>query len=189
MAKKDNATAQDVMEAIGQVPDVDERIGRFLAEQGAEFPDASTIEVDFRYQNPFEVPGFLDKENYSYAWLDPQDDIQMYNALEKGFFKIVTRSSSCIIDARKADPYFRSHGAIELQRMILGFRPTDLENRMRQAPIVQHKAMVESLTEPKEKDGYSTSFDKYRGDHNSKGGEMSAVVAYEEAGEEGIISN
>lgn len=184
MAKEKSVV--DVMEAIQQEPDTDERIGRFIADQGAEFPDASTISVEFKYQNPFEVPRFLDQENYAYAWLDPNDDIQMYNAQEHGHFKIVTRSASCILDTRKADPFFRSHGAIELQRMILAFRPIDLERLLRQAPVKYHEAMVSSVSEGKEKEGYETSFGKFRGDHNKDDGKMSSVFAYEEAGEEGL---
>lgn len=185
MAKEKNVTV-DVMEAIQQEPDVDERINRFIADQGAEFPDASTISVEFKYQNPFEIPGFLDQQNYAFAWLDPNDDIQMYNAMEHGHFKIVTRSASCILDARKADAFFRSHGAIELQRMILAFRPMDLERLLRQAPVKHHEAMVESVSADKEKEGYSTSFGKFRGDADKDAGKMSKVEAFEEAGEEGI---
>jgi len=182
--EKKESLVQDVMQAVQQEPSTDERIGRFLKEYDGEFPDASTIEADFRYQNPFEIPEFLNQKDYKYAWLDPQDDIQMYNALEKGFFKIVTRSSSCVKNARKADPYFRSHGAIELQRMILGFRPTDLENRLRQMPVIQHKAMTEALVAGKETENYETSFDKYRGDFDKKDtGKISQVFYEEPAGE------
>lgn|SRR5574343_19313 len=184
MAK--DKTVVNVMESLQQEPDTDERIGRFLSEQSAEFPDASTISVDFKYQNPFEVPNFLDQANYAYAWLDPNDDIQMYNALEQGYYKIVTRSSSCILNSRRADAFFRSHGAIELQRMILGFRPIEIENRIRQMPVIQHKAIVESLSEGSEKEGYSTTAAKYRGDHNEGAGAITQIVAHEEAGEEGI---
>lgn len=181
---KDKEVVQDVMEAVAQVPDTDERIGRFIADQGAEFPDAATIDIDFRYQNPFEIPAFLNQKDYKYAWLDPQDDIQMFNSMEKGLFKIVTRSSSCILNAKKADPYFRSHGAIELQRMILGFRPTDIDNRLRQAPVVQHKQMVEAMSEGKEADGYDLSVAKFKGDFDKKGdiGKITDIVYEEPAG-------
>ncbi len=178
--KREDSLIQDVMAAIQQEPDTDERIGRFLREYDGEFPDAASIEVDSGYRNPFEIPAFLDRENYKYAWLDPEDDIQMYNALENGFFKIVTRSSSCIKDPRKADPYFRSHGAIELQRMILAFRPTDLDNRIRQIPVIQHKAMTEAVVAGKEAEGYETSFDKYRGDFDKKDAGKISHILYKE---------
>jgi hypothetical protein len=181
--KKDDVI-QDVMEAVQQSPDTDERISRFIADQGAEFPDAASIDIDFKYQNPFEIPAFLNQKDYKYAWLDPQDDIQMFNSLERNYFKIVTRSSSCILDAKKAEPYFRFHGAIELQRMILGFRPTEIDNRMRQAPAVQHKQMVEAMEGVKETEAYNVSFDKFRGDFDKKGdiGKMTEVVYEEPAG-------
>jgi hypothetical protein len=176
---------KSVLDTVKKRTTVDDTINRFLTEQEEQFPKAADIEVEFKYSDPFEVPQWVDQQNYAFAWLDPTDDIQMHRALDNEFFKLVTRSSSCIKSGAKGyDKDFRAHGAVERQRMVLAFRPKDLDSKLRTHSVVQHAAMIESVSTGKETEGYTTSFDKFRGDVD-KGGSID-VVAYEEAGTEGI---
>jgi hypothetical protein len=166
---------KEVLDTVKKRKTADDTINRFVMEQEEEqFPKASDIEVEFKYSDPFAFPKWLDFENYSYAWLDPTDDIQMHRALETDYFRLVTRMSSCI-KGKSYDRDFRSHGAVERQRMVLAFRPRDLDAKLRTMPVIQHKAMVEAMASGKEEEGYSTSFQKYIGDAD-KGGKMTVMA-------------
>ena len=177
---------KEVLDTVKKRKTADDLINRFVDEQEESFPKAADITVEFKYSDPFEFPKWLDFENYSYAWLDPSDDIQMHRALEIDYFRLVTRSSSCI-KGKSYDRDFRAHGAVERQRMILAFRPRDLDAKLRSMPLIQHKAMVEAIATGKEEEGYSTSFEKYKGDHDS-GGKLT-VMAEEGIDGSGLIDN
>jgi hypothetical protein len=69
--------------------------------------------------------------------------------------------------------------------MILAFRPRDLDAKLRTMPVIQHKAMIESIAEGKETENYSTSFQKSSGDVD-KGGKMT-VMAQENIDGTGLI--
>ena len=172
---------KDVLDSVKKKTTTDDTINRFLAENDESFPKASDIQVEFKYSDPFEVPDYCNQKDFAFAWLDPTDDIAMHRALEKEYFRIVTRSSSCF-KGKSLDRDFRTHGAIERQRMILGFRPKDLDSKLRTRSVVQHAAITESLSEGKQEEHYSTTFTKGEEDKDSK----MDVVAFEEAGEVGI---
>ena len=110
--------------------------------------------------------------------------------MDVNHYRIVTRMSSCII-GKPNERDFRDHGAVERQGNILVFRPKDIDDRMKTRPVVLHGEMVSSLETGKEGDGYEISHLRYKdGDKRPEvSREKSArveVVAYEEAGEEGI---
>ena len=113
-------------------------------DQDDSFPEASTIQVDHFYVDPFTIPKWCDQGNYAFAWVDIRDDIQRHNAMEVGFYKIVTRMSSCI-KGKPSDRDFRNHGAVERQAMILMYRPKDINERFLSRPVLAHKEMVETL--------------------------------------------
>lgn len=181
-----------ILDDVKKVPTIDDKISRAVDSLQDDFPQAATISVEYRYEDAFAIPKYLNQQDYAYAWLDPHDDIQWHGAIENRHFRVVNRQSSCFLDAKAAEFDFRPHGAIERQRMILAYRPTDIENRMRQLPILQHKEMVTSLRSEKDlgkvdltAEVYNDETKKYARDTKP----ISAVAAHEEAGEEGLIFN
>ena len=154
-------------------------IERMVDNADENFPDAASISMDYSYQDPFKFPSWCDEQNYSFAWIELRDDIQRHHAMEVEFLKIVTRTSSCI-KGRLDDRDFRNHGAVERQGMILMFRPRDLAERMRSKPVLAHKETVAALQAGKE-----DSEKKWDIDYSNKDSKID-VVAYEEAGTEGI---
>jgi hypothetical protein len=165
-------------------------IGRMIGEQSEDFPSLSEITLEEPYVDPFAVPKWCNQKDFAFAWIDPKDDIQRHRAMDVNYFRIVTRMSSCIT-GKPNERDFRDHGAVERQGNILVFRPKDIDDRMRSRSVLLHEEMVTSLEAGKEGDGYDITHLKYKdGDRRPEvSREKSArveVVAYEEAGEEGI---
>lgn len=176
-------TEKDIINEVLTEPSSDDTVRRMIDSQEESFPSASDIKMDFSYVDPFAIPKYCNQKDFAFAWIDLKDDIQRYRALEVGFFKIVNRMSSCFIgDPNGRD--FRNHGGIERQGMILVYRPKDLDDTMRTVSVMRHSEIVSSIQSGKDNpEGYSTSFEKGRGE-----GSKIEVVAYEQAGEEGIKS-
>lgn len=175
------AKDRDIISEVLKKPTGDAYISRMVESQEESFPSASEITLDEPYADPFVVPKWLNQTNYSYAWIDLKDDIQRYRALDVGYFKMVTRSSSCII-GRYTERDFRDHGAVERQGMILVYRPKDLDDKMRTRPVYLHGEMTDALSAGKREEGWELTHSKSKSDDGSK----IDVVAYEEAGEVGI---
>jgi hypothetical protein len=98
--------------------------------------------------------------------------------METGFFKIVNRTSSCIV-GKPLERDFRDHGAVERQGVFLVFRPKDLDDKLRTHAVNLHGDMVSSLAAGKEESGYEITHSKSKED---RGGGKLDVYAYEEAG-------
>lgn len=182
MAKDTKVKELDVVEAVTPQPKFgSDYIAKLTGEQEETFPEASTIEVSYSYTDAFALPAWCDQQNYAFAWVDVRDDIQRHHSMEVEHFRIVTRMSPCILRNKTYEKDFRNHGAVERQSMILMYRPQDIEQRMRTRPVLAHKETVETLESPKQGDQWDIT--SVRGkDADSK----IDVVAYEEAGEEGI---
>ncbi len=174
-------TDKEILGKVLDRPSGDEFIGRMVDSQDEDFPSASEISLSEPYVDPFAVPRWLNQKDYSYAWIDPRDDIQRYRALDVGYFKIVNRSSSCII-GKYAERDFRNHGAVERQGVILVYRPKDLDDKLRTRSVFLHTEATESLSAGKKEEGWELTHSKSKTDDGSK----IDVVAYEEAGEVGI---
>ena len=168
-----------VLDSILTKPDDKAFINRMVMDQDEDdFPKASEIEVSAKYVDPFEPPNWLDKVHFAYSWVDLRDDIGRHRALDTGFFKIVTRTSSCI-KGKINDRDFRDHGAVERQGMILVFRPKDLDEKLRTHSLLKHGEMVDSISSGKSGEGYEITHSKSKED---RGGSGIDVYAYEEAG-------
>jgi hypothetical protein len=168
-----------VLDKVLTKPNDKDFINRMVMDQNEDdFPKASEIEVTAKYVDPFEPPDWLDKDYFAYSWVDLRDDIGRHRALDTGFFKIVTRTSSCI-KGKINDRDFRDHGAVERQGMILVFRPKDLDEKLRTHSVLKHGDMVSSISAGKQESGYETTFSKSKEDTGSSGID---VYAYEEPG-------
>lgn len=179
---------KEILDKVLTKTSTNDQISRMVEDQQETFPSASEISVSAPYVDPFGVPKWCDIKRFAYAWIDPKDDIQRHRAMDVGFFKIVTRSSSCI-KGKYTERDFRDHGAVERQGMILVFRPKDLDEKLRTFPIVAHAEMTSTLKEGKKEDGFEITHSKFRGDFSEESGGNRGkmdVVAYEEAGTEGI---
>ncbi len=167
-----------------------DQISRMIDDQSESFPSPSEISVDEPWIDPFDIPKWCDVKKFAFAWIDPKDDIQRHRAMDIGYFRIVTRMSSCIA-GKPIERDFRDHGAVERQGMILVFRPKDLDDHLRTYPVKAHEEIVSTLTAGKQEDGFEVTHLKYKdGDHRPEvRADKSAkveVVAYENAGEEGL---
>jgi len=186
MAKQ---SEKDIINKVLTKPSTSDAISRMIEDQTESFPSASDVTVSSTYIDPFEFPEWCNQEKFAFAWIDPKDDIQRHRAMDKGYFKIVTRTSSCIVGKYK-ERDFRDHGAVERQGMILVFRPKDLDERLRTGPVLAHADMVSTMEAGKQSEGYDLTQAKFKqGDRSQAERENKGsidVVAYEEAGEEGI---
>jgi hypothetical protein len=183
---------KEVIDKILTTPSTNDFISRLVHDQSESFPSVSEISIDEPYVDPFEPPKWCDQKNFAFAWIDPKDDIQRHRTLDAGYFKIVTRMSSCIIHNKVVERDFRDHGAVERQGMILIYRPKDLDDRLRTYPVKAHADMLATLKAGKQETGFEVTHLKYKdGDHSAdaaedkRGGSFTPVVA-EDAGEEGL---
>jgi hypothetical protein len=174
-------TDKELINKVLDKPSDEDFIGRMLSAQDEDFPSVSDITLDEPYVDPFAIPKWLNQATYAYAWIDLGDDIQRYRALDVGYFKIVNRSSSCII-GKYSERDFRDHGAVERQGMILVYRPKDLDDKLRTRSVYLHGEITSSMAEGKKEDGWELTHSKSKTDTGSN----IDVVAYEEAGEIGI---
>lgn len=175
MATKEKETLDKVLAK----PSDKDFINRMVLDQNEDdFPALSDVEVSFKYVDPFEPPDWLNKVDYAYSWVDLRDDINRHRALDTGYFKIVTRTSSCI-KGKINDRDFRDHGAVERQGMFLVFRPKDLDDKLRTHSVLKHGDMVSSVSAGKQEEGYEITHSKSKED---RGGSGIDVYAYEEAG-------
>ncbi len=180
MATNTKPKEDKVLDDILSKPTDRDFISQIVESQEESFPDASEIEVTYKYQDPFEIPKWCDQENYAFAWGDLRDDITRHRILEVQHFKIVNRMSPCIIQKKILHRDFRDHGAVERQGVFLVYRPKDLDEKLRTYPVLRHAEMVGALRAGKSGDGYDISGSK--GEDSSK----IDVFAAEPAGEEGI---
>lgn len=171
---------EDSLDAILAKPTDKDFIGRMVESQEDTFPDASEIEVSYKYQDPFEFPKWCDQDCYSFAWADIRDDIIRHRVFEESYFRLVRRISPCIIQKRLVQRDFRDHGAVERQGQFLIYRPKDLDNKLRTYPVLRHAETVSALKSGKSGQGYE--FSQSKGEDDSK----IDVVAAEHAGTEGI---
>jgi len=168
----------DTLDKVLTKPSDKDHITRMVMDQDEDtFPIVSEVEVTAKYIDPFEPPSWFDKENYACAWVDLRDDINRHRALDTGYFKIVTRTSSCI-KGKINDRDFRDHGAVERQGMFLVFRPKDLDDKLRTYSVLRHGEMVDSVSAGKKEEGFEITHSKSKED---KGSGID-VYAYEEAG-------
>ena len=164
-----------------------ELISRMIEDQEESFPSVSDITLEESYVDPFMVPKWCDQNIYAYSWIDLKDDIQRYRALDVGHFRIVNRTSSCIV-GKITERDFRDHGAVERQGMVLVFRPKDLDDMLRSRAVSLHSEIVSGVAAGKQGDGYEVTHMKYNEAHGRPAEDSGKldVVAYEEAGEVGI---
>ena len=170
---------KETLDKVLTKPNDKDFINRMVVDQDEDdFPKASDVEVSSKYIDQFEPPDWLDKVKFAYSWVDLRDDINRHRALDTGFFKIVTRTSSCI-KSKINDRDFRDHGAVERQGMFLVFRPKDLDDKLRTHSVLKHGDMVSSISAGKSEQGYELTHSKSKED---RGGSGIDVYAYEEAG-------
>lgn len=178
---------KEILDKVLTKPSGAEQISRMIADQEESFPSASEVTLDEPFVDPFAVPKWCNQEEYAFAWIDLKDDIQRYRAMEVGYFRIVNRSSSCII-GKVTERDFRDHGAVERQGMVLVFRPKDLDDKLRTRAVSLHGDIVAGVSAGKQGDGFEVTHMKYNETHGRPPGDSAKldVVAYEEAGEVGI---
>lgn len=121
---------------------LDEKVAS-LVQESREFPDPLSIEVHEPFVDVFKPPDWCDENQNAYAWIDPNDDVQMERALRHDYWHIVTRSNHP--RARSSD--FRIHGAVERQGMLLVYRPKDLDLRLRWLSTKKHHDMAQAQLE------------------------------------------
>jgi hypothetical protein len=131
---------------------VDEKIASLVQEK-REFPDPSSIELSEPFVDVFKPPSWCDTQQNSYAWVDPNDEVQLDRALNYNYWVIVTRSNHP--RARTSD--FRTHGAVERRGMILVYRPQDLDLRLRYLSEKRHTDMMEAQKEGAKGDKWERS--------------------------------
>lgn len=177
---RSESSTKDIVSEILRKPSIndDAFMATVVDSQNEDFPSVSEVSMSERYVDPFQVPKWCDEVNYAFAWANLRDDIERQRVLETSFFRIVNRSSSCIV-GKPFDRDFRDHGAVERQGMFLVFRPKDLDDKLRSRSISLHNDMVSSLSAGKEGSGYDITHTKSKED---KGGSGLDVYAYEEAG-------
>jgi hypothetical protein len=156
-------------------------ISELVQSQEDLFPQASDIEVTYKYQDPFEIPKWCNQKDYAFAWADIRDDITRHRVFEVQYFKLVNRMSPCIIKEKMLHRDFRDHGAVERQGVFLIYRPIELDEKLRTYPVLRHAEMVSAIRDGKSGQGYEISQKK-----GEDTGSNIEVIAAEEAGTEGI---
>lgn len=169
---------EDVLQEVLKRPSDQEFLNKMIDSQTEDFPSASDISLSEAYVDPFTFPKWCNQKKYAFAWANIRDDIERHRVMETGFFRIVNRSSSCIV-GKPLERDFRDHGAVERQGMFLVFRPKDLDDKMRTRAVHLHGELVSSLEEGKEARGFDITHSKSKED---RGGSGLDVYAYEEPG-------
>lgn len=171
----------EILKSVLNQPTSDEFVGRLVDSQEEYFPPIDQITISEPFVDAFAYPKWCNQENYAFCWVDLRDDIERHKALEVNYWKIVTRSSSCL-KGKITERDFRDHGAVERRGMFLVFRPKDLDAHIRHVPVQTHAALISSTKTPKKEALYEVS-GVVQG--TAAEGKMD-VVAFEEAGEPGI---
>ena len=174
-------TEVDVLKSVLEKPSADEFVERIVESQDDFFPSVDQITISEPFVDAFATPKWCDRENYAFCWVDLRDDIERHKALEVNYWKVVTRSSSCL-KGKITERDFRDHGAVERRGMFLVFRPRDLDAHIRHIPVQTHADLISSTKTPKKEALYEVS-GVIQG--TAAEGKMD-VVAFEEAGEPGI---
>ena len=175
---KDDKVLDDI---LAPAPSENSFIADLVKSQKDTFPDASEIEVSYKYRDPYEFPEWCNQEDYAFAWADIKDDITRHRVFEVEYFQLVTRMSPCIIQEKLKQRDFRDHGAVQRMKDFLIYRPKDLDDKLRTYPVLRHAEMVGALRDGKSGQGYEISSKK-----GEDSGSKIEVVAAEEAGTEGI---
>ncbi len=175
MAKQN---AEPSLSDILNKPSDKDYLAKVIESQTEDFPDISEVSVSQTYVDPFTVPKWCDQVHFAFAWANIRDDIERQRVIEVGYFKIVNRSSSCIV-GKPLERDFRDHGAVERQGMFLVYRPKALDDKLRTSAVLRHGEMVSSVAAGKQGEGYELTHEKSKED---KGGKGIDVYAYEEPG-------
>lgn len=157
MAEKSNSQNEPKVEDVVKVISSrhsDERVAGLIQEQKG-FPDPASIELHEPFVDPFAPPKWCDKDQYAYAWVDPNDEIALNRAIEHDYWQIVTRSNHP--GANNSD--FRAHGAVERRGMILMYRPLELEKRLRFLSVKRHMDQMQAQIEGAEGPNWKRSME------------------------------
>jgi len=161
IAGEQKSTNQPQITTLTHVSKTDMEISSMVQGQDESFPDISDIKIEQPWQDPFQIPKWCDKVNYEYGWASVHDKVQLDDAINARYWRIVNRSNH--YSAPLTD-FHHTHGALERRGMILMYRPMDIANKMRQIPVILHRERTEAIEAGKQLSGAEVTTGRFDGE-------------------------